>query len=402
MVRLWQWGAAVVLGIVVSIAYSSAPAEAVDPAKIPHPVAGNEQCLLCHGAGQAQAVPATHTAFDQGTCLSCHQAAPAAAAQQDCMTCHAQPGLTHTLPSGEKLPLYIDAKVFAASIHGNKLACTDCHSSISGYPHPKLEVKTRRQYNIVQYETCKRCHFDNYTKTLDSVHYQMLARGDERTPLCTDCHGAHDVAKPSQPRSKISQTCARCHEDINSSYVNGVHGKALIEESNYDVPVCTDCHRSHTIEDPRTAAFRLKSVQICSDCHANDKLMKKYGISPNVVKTYLEDFHGKTVALIEKEGRDIWAREAVCTDCHGVHDIQRVDDPTSPVIRENLGNTCRQCHAEATTNFPSAWLSHYEPSVTRAPLVFFVRWFYMILIPFILVGLSVHILLDIWRAVTNR
>ena len=130
--------------------------------------------------------------------------------------------------------------------------------------------------------------------------------------------------------------------------------------------------------------------------------MQKYGISTQVVKSYLEDFHGASVALLARQSKDVWPEEAVCTDCHGVHDIMKPDDLNSSVIKANLVNTCRNCHPDASTNFPGAWLSHYEPSADKAPLVFYVRWFYRVLIPFILVGLIIHILLDLWRVVTNR
>jgi predicted CXXCH cytochrome family protein len=207
---------------------------------------------------------------------------------------------------------------------------------------------------------------------------------------------------PYEPRSKISQTCSECHQDIYQAYNTSVHGRALIEGKNYDVPVCTDCHRSHTIEDPRTAAFRLESVELCSSCHRNEKLMQKYGISTKVVRTYLKDFHGRAVTLVGKQSKDIWVEEAVCTDCHGIHAIQKVDSPHSPVIKANLIDTCRKCHPDATANFPGAWLSHYEPSINKAPLVFFITWFYWLLIPFMVVGLSIHVLLDLWRTITNR
>jgi predicted CXXCH cytochrome family protein len=181
-----------------------------------------------------------------------------------------------------------------------------------------------------------------------------------------------------------------------------VHGKALIEDNNFDVPVCTDCHPSHTIEDPRTAAFRSQSVDLCSNCHANEKLMSKYNISTNVVQTYLQDFHGATVAVMSKQSKDIWVKTAVCTDCHGVHDIKMVTDAESRVIKANLVSTCAKCHPDASTNFPGAWLSHYEPTLSKAPLVFLVQWFYRIMIPFIIIGLSIHIVIDLWRALTNR
>jgi predicted CXXCH cytochrome family protein len=302
----------------------------------------------------------------------------------------------------EKLSLYIDPSVLANSVHGNKLLCSDCHASITTFPHSNVNVTSLRDYSVAQYELCKQCHYANYTKSLDSVHYKVLEQGMTAAPLCTDCHGAHNVTKPDQPRSKISTTCSQCHQDINNQYVQSVHGKALIEDNNFDVPVCTDCHPSHTIEDPTTAAFRNQSVDLCSSCHANATLMKKYGISTNVVQSYLQDFHGSTVTLMSQEGKDIWVKTAVCTDCHGVHDIKKVTDSNSSVIKANLVVTCAKCHPGISTSFPGAWLSHYEPSIHQAPLVFATQWFYKIMIPFIIVGLSAHILLDIWRALTNR
>ncbi len=373
---------------------------------IPHETAGQEECLICHDTQSPEPIPPSHSTYDESSCLTCHSTAGTTGdtplPTDSCMQCHNQRSLSTTLPNGETLPLYVDPQVYATSVHGDKLLCADCHSTISDYPHIKREVQSRREYNLAQYELCKKCHFDNYTKTLDSIHYEMLASGDMKTPLCTDCHGAHNVVAPSQPRAKISQTCSPCHQTIYQKYVDSVHGKALVEGNNYDVPVCTDCHQSHTIEDPRTASFRLESVHLCSNCHDNKELMEKYGVSTNVVKTYLSDFHGRTVALVEKQSKDIWVGEAVCTDCHGVHDIQQVDSPGSPVIKENLMNTCGKCHSNITVNFPGAWLSHYEASISKSPLIFFVRWFYRILIPFILIGLSAHVLLDLWRRITNR
>ncbi len=65
------------------------------------------------------------------------------------------------------------------------------------------------------------------------------------------------------PRERVSETCAQCHSTINDQYAHSVHGAALLGEDNPDVPVCTDCHGVHHIEDPTTAQFRL---QIAGDC----------------------------------------------------------------------------------------------------------------------------------------
>lgn len=43
---------------------------------IPHPIAGREKCLLCHGEGEAAAVPADHAGRSDETCIACHDMQP--------------------------------------------------------------------------------------------------------------------------------------------------------------------------------------------------------------------------------------------------------------------------------------------------------------------------------------
>lgn len=323
---------------------------------------------------------------------------------QICLDCHTDKTLELPLSSGETRSLFVNAEVYASSIHGDKLRCTDCHTDIEGFPHPERTFKNLREFTLAYYESCKGCHFDNYTKTLDSIHYVFLSEGDSGAPLCVDCHGAHDVTRAGVPKSRISHTCARCHAEVYARYAQSVHGTALLHAENVDVPVCTDCHRSHDIEDPRTASFRLKTPEMCAGCHADEKVMKKYGLSTNVLQTYLRDFHGMTASFYKREQgtSSPSTLTAVCTDCHGVHDILPATDPRASVMKANLARTCQKCHPDATENFPAAWLSHYEPSPDKAPLVYYVRCFYQFFIPFVVLGLILQILLHIWRVVVSR
>jgi predicted CXXCH cytochrome family protein len=280
----------------------------------------------------------------------------------DCLGCHGgDPSMTMDLPSGEKLGVYVDTAVFAKSVHGEMLRCTDCHSDKNGYPHESKPFASKRDVAVAYYEGCKSCHFANYTKTLDGVHYAVMAKGNKKAALCVDCHGAHDIARASEPRARISKTCAGCHAKAYEVYVKSVHGRG-VEAGNPDVPVCTDCHRAHDIMDPRNGALALRTPEICGRCHTNPRMMGKYGLSTKVVDTYLKDFHGMSATLQRgrKAARSAFA--AVCTDCHGVHDIQKSSDPTSHTIKANLVRTCARCHPAATKNFPDAWLSHYEPT----------------------------------------
>jgi predicted CXXCH cytochrome family protein len=333
-------------------------------------------------------------------------AAPASAGipaeQEDCLGCHSDPSMTYDLPSGEKLPLGVDQNAFAKSVHGDSLRCTDCHSDkTSDHATGELKYKSRRDVTRAHYEQCKSCHFANYTKTLDGVHFAVMAKGNEKAALCVDCHGAHDISRPGQPRTRISRMCSGCHAKEADVYAKSVHGRAA--ESSGDVPVCTDCHRAHDTTDPRDGALAMRTPEICGRCHTDEKLMKRYGLSTKVVDTYLADFHGMAATLQHGQKKGPGVRlAAVCTDCHGVHDIQKADDPTSTVMSANLQKTCAKCHEGASESFPKAWLSHYEPTPQKAPLVWGVMLFYKLMIPFMVGGLVLQIALHLWRVVVNR
>jgi hypothetical protein len=232
-----------------------------------------------------------------------------------------------------------------------------------------------------------------------------MAAGNLNAAVCTDCHSAHTVRRLNDPNTHelsadarlwIPQTCAKCHNAIYQNYLTSVHGSALVDENNLDVPTCIDCHGVHNIENPTTAAYRLKSPKMCARCHTDSKIMNKYGISTNVLNTYVADFHGATVVLFEQQSPDAETNKPVCYDCHGVHDIRRADDPEKGLqVRENLLARCQVCHPNATANFPTAWLSHYIPSPEKYPLVYYVNLFYKIFIPGVLGGMAILVLLDI-------
>ena len=325
-----------------------------------------------------------------------------------CLSCHGQPGQTYPLEDGTTLDLYVDPLEHANSIHGSQgYACVQCHADVGEYPHPPFQAANRRDVTIQLNAVCQRCHFSQYELTQDSVHAHAQAEGNPAAAVCSDCHTAHAVQDwvdeqtgetlPSA-RLAIPQTCAQCHSAIHDNYLTSVHGSALTEENNPDVPTCIDCHGVHNIEDPTTAAFRVGSPEICAKCHTDSERMAKYGISTDVLNTYVADFHGTTVAIFEKQSPDAETNKPVCYDCHGVHDIKRADDPEKGLqVKENLLATCQKCHPDAQDNFPTAWLSHYIPSPDKYPLVYYVDLFYKFFIPTVLGGMAILVVMDASR-----
>lgn len=348
---------------------------------------GGKLCVECHGAHRIQPV-AKEMPKDSTYCLGCHGSA-----------------LTMTFKDGEAISLQVDPEVLGSSVH-SKLYCSNCHFGFSPEEHPERSFKGRREYTIASSESCRRCHFDKYTKTLESIHYSMLSQGNLNAPVCVDCHGAHAILPTGKDRTTSAKRCERCHGGIYETYSKSVHGSALFNEKNQDVPVCADCHRAHNIEDPRTFDYREQVPQMCGNCHANKELMAKYGLSTAVLKSYLQDFHGVTLKLYKRQralGDSATIKPiAVCIDCHGIHDITTTTGPQSSIVKANLVKRCQKCHPTATENFPESWISHYEPSLKKAPLVFLINLVYKIFIPFMMVGLILQILLHIWRYAVNR
>ncbi len=332
------------------------------------------------------------------------EADPPPPSDEACIVCHtgALEGYV-TFGDGSRVLAHLPPDLLDASAHGRSgnadapLKCTACHGDYT-FPH-EATYQSPRDLRLRWNETCEGCHTVQSDLTSDSTHARARLAGNNNAAVCVDCHGAHNVHNPADSRPEISRTCGQCHSAIFTIYSQSIHGAALLDEGNPDVPTCIDCHGVHNIQDPTTNLFRLRSPLLCANCHANEELMSKYGISTNVFDSYVSDFHGTTVTLFEREDPNAEVNKAVCYDCHGVHDIKAPTDAQSSVLRENLLQTCRKCHPDATADFASAWMGHYAPSPDRYPLVFFVDQFYKFFIPAV-VGFMVFVILtDIYRRI---
>jgi len=76
---------------------------------IPHPIAGREECLLCHSQGEPYAMPADHAGRHGETCTACHDVQPAparlaggSAAEQGQTIWQERPGLSCRLCHGDE------------------------------------------------------------------------------------------------------------------------------------------------------------------------------------------------------------------------------------------------------------------------------------------------------------
>lgn len=327
---------------------------------------------------------------------------PAEAFAQDpateaCLECHADRSLAAELPGGGERSLFVDSEALLRSVHG-KLACTQCHADANPeeLPHPESLQRVRcgtchLEKNGMQAPHFSKEVFKNYA---ESVHGKA-ARGNPRAPHCNDCHGTHDILSPSSAASKVSRTnvpftCGRCHERIFREWQGSVHGEGFATGLK-TAPVCTDCHGEHTIHSPRDPHSTVHPSHVadtCSQCHANELLQRQLGLPTLRLETYRSSYHGIMNRLGVTE-------VAHCASCHGAHLILPSADKRSHVNKANLPQTCGTCHPGIGKGV-SLGRVHIIGSRAADPLYWGIKAAYQVFIVFLVGFFVLYVVLDLY------
>ncbi len=170
-----------------------------------------------------------------------------------------------------------------------------------------------------------------------SIHGSMFS--------CTDCH--KDVTSVPHESTPAKPTCAQCHGDEQKAYDDGLHAKARAA-GDHEAARCTDCHGDvHSIlpaSDPASKVSHKNIAATCGTCHDQQTVMGQAGVSTQPFKSYQDSIHGRLVG----QGNE---KAAVCSDCHGKHDIRLASDSKSPIFKSNVPQTCGKCHDSEKTRF---------------------------------------------------
>ena len=191
-----------------------------------------------------------------------------------CARCHKNPELAKRagIKNADAASHYLD------SIHGRGLlqdgllvapSCVDCHGSshsIQKAADPRSSVNHK---NVPK--TCGKCHLGIEEVYDRSVHGLLLAKGDPRGPVCTDCHSSHEIIAPTRGSFKIAsdERCGKCHEDRLGRYRESYHGKAMLLGKE-EVAACYDCHGHHDVlpaSNPESHLSEANILGTCNKCH---------------------------------------------------------------------------------------------------------------------------------------
>jgi hypothetical protein len=238
-------------------------------------IALNDACRTCHEQQFAVATDSAHMKVLQSgnleapLCIDCHgshniqpPAEPRSKIAKTCATCHEA--------------VYSSYK---SSVHGMALlegnvdvpTCVDCHGvhSVSGPRDTNF-----RNDSIVM---CGNCHgnkelmkkynisADVFNTYVDDFHgrtvnlYRQQDRGVSSTKaVCFDCHGIHNIRKPSDPLSSVNpanlmKTCQQCHPDANKRFTDAWLGHYTPDAKN--MPVLFGVNLFYQLVIPGTLGF---------------------------------------------------------------------------------------------------------------------------------------------------
>jgi cytochrome b subunit of formate dehydrogenase len=255
----------------------------------------------------------------------------------ECLACHSDNSLTME-KNGKEISIFIDGKHLAASPH-KKFNCIACHTGFDPNNVPHKENITPVQ--------CASCHSKDIPK--HAFHKTVVSDVGDRSQLCKNCHGKHDVVSPKVEGSKFSISnivngCGSCHEKEKNNFLASAHGEAFLTHAA-NAPNCLKCHSvllptNGARKD--TATFKLAEEKMCTSCHSKQE--GATGPTPQFVMSYEQSVHAQAL----KAGN---GKAATCVDCHGSHEMQKGDNPSSRVAKKNIPSTCAQCHADIAKTY---------------------------------------------------
>lgn len=182
--------------------------------------------------------------------------------------------------------------------------------------------------------------------------------------------------------AQVENTCLDCHSALDPPLQ--VTGEQFSRDIHAQKGLtCASCHggdpsKADMDAMSKAAGFRGKVGRnqipaLCGSCHSDAAFIRKYNPSlrTDQLSQYKTSVHGKLFAKGD-------AKVAVCTDCHGVHDLRPASDTRSKVHPLNVAQTCSRCHADgaymkgysiSTDQFEKYSASvHHEAMVARGDL----------------------------------
>lgn len=324
----------------------------------------------------------------------------------NCVMCHQSKKLNGMTQDATLVSLTVDQAVLDQSVHGSQgLTCTSCHTTFEFYPHQgkeqvtcvrcheenntivaDLPYKNLREMKTDLNQACRNCHASLFSA--NSMHTDVINQGEVKTPLCTDCHGGHDVQHPSDPPARVGNICGQCHTAVISAFEARQHNSA-----NPDSMTCVTCHQAHDVKssaaetpsvEPTQAAAESEASYLsrwnstCTMCHAYGNLTATTRDSTTFSLTVTDQdvqdsVHGKAGLGCTACHQSITgyphssAEQIACSRCHGAADPNAEVNAHVPydnrrALSIDLNQICQSCHEKQFTESENSIHTQYFKS----------------------------------------
>ncbi|MBI4951210.1 MAG: hypothetical protein HY908_04195 [Myxococcales bacterium] len=172
------------------------------------------------------------------------------------------------------------------------------------------------------------------------------------------------------PRAHAQNECVRCHASLSEKRLRGAADAWRASVHGKDGIGCFGCHggdpadptvRAHLAENFKPHPTRQEIPVVCGGCHQDARYIRRFNASLPVDQLTLWQISGHGVGIARAD-----SSAAVCTDCHGIHDILGGSEPNSPVNDRMVPQTCGKCHSDAAamsgTKLPTDQASGWKRS----------------------------------------
>jgi len=189
-------------------------------------------------------------------------------------------------------------------------------------------------------QACVSCHKEERAAFGGSVHEHLFDTG---AMSCLSCHSTH---KNEEEAMEFDAGCGACHEEVEKIYRTSVHRMGRLR-GDVAAATCAGCHQGHHVlaaSDTLSGTHHKNIPGMCGRCHGDEAVVTADFVRlPISLPNYLASVHG----VGWREGK----RTAVCTDCHGTHDLQNAQHSESSINRFRLADTCGKCHTAVAEEY---------------------------------------------------
>lgn len=140
--------------------------------------------------------------------------------------------------------------------------------------------------------------------------------------------------------AQTNDDCLACHSDQemtmekNGREISLYANASVLRKSSHAKQSCVSCHTGF---DPNEMPHKENIQPVrCTSCH-QDAVVK-------------HQFHSVQLTLARQKG----TLENTCKQCHGTHEVMRLDNPASPFHASNLTQSCAKCHTDVAATFAAS------------------------------------------------